>query len=121
MTPDRRTEMVQDCLSTLHAIVKDPKQPATARQQATRTLLEALGVVGARATGEKGAGVPAGAPAVNEAPSDDGLAALTEDELRRRLKRLRKLGEEAAALLPVVGSSGAGAPTRVLDTGSPLD
>lgn len=120
VTTDRRDEMVQDCLSTLHAIVKDPKQPATARQQATRTLLEVLGIVGGRG-GASGVGQAARASAAHTERAGAGLAELSDSELRNRLNRLRELQEEIAGLVPGAGIADTENQVRPTAVVSPLD
>lgn len=85
--PEEELEMLRDCMRALHATVKDKTQPATARQQATRTLLEALQVIGSKAkereqpVGRQRSDTPTGTP-------------MTEEELRTALRKLNAFGEK---------------------------
>ncbi len=121
MSDPQAGDPVADSLAALHAIVADPKAPATARERAARTLLEAQGVVGRR-PGEGRAGGADRAPvaAVEEKPSP--FAGYTAPELRAVGERLRELRErlsrvansdedateELAALVAEVAALGAG-------------
>jgi hypothetical protein len=77
-------------LAALAAIVADPKAPATARERAARTLLEAQGVVGRR----PGDGAPGGAARGRSVAAEDGpspFAGLSAAELRAVGERLQAL------------------------------
>lgn len=106
-------DVVADSLKALHAIVADAKAPATARERAARTLLEAQGVVGRR-PGEgpsRESARPAVAPA-DEGPSpfagysDERLRAVGEQlkALHERLERIRHADGDVSAELAAVAA-----------------
>jgi hypothetical protein len=117
-SPDAEAQMARDCIQALQLTVNDPKTPATARAQASRTLLEALGVVGGQ-----GKSVPppprqvAAARRSNGAPPGPEEPPADAAELRKMLKDLgavRVRLEEAGAHLRANGL-----PSAVPD--SPID
>jgi hypothetical protein len=88
--PAKADQQIEASLVTLAAIVADPKAPATARERAARTLLEARGVVGRR----PGDGALGGAARGRSVAAEDGpspFAGLSAAELRAVGERLQAL------------------------------
>jgi len=111
LKPEEEAQMLRDCLRSLHATVLDKTQPATAKQQATRTLLEVLQVIGAKA--KERDGQPVSQPQEWSGEAGDISAQETAlkrtkrllDEMRARLEGA-DLGAGDQAAAPTVARSG---------------
>jgi hypothetical protein len=75
---NEKTAILSVCLGTLRSIAEDTSAPPAARAAAARTLLEALGVVGAKAS--RGASLSEG--------QDRPAAAMSDAELSAAIARL---------------------------------